>query len=287
MKNNFVKYLFIAGSIIVITGLSSELLSQTTSGKVKLAYKYPSDKAVKYLAKTTMAQVMDIEGQTMQTDVTSAFGCSVKSTGNADINVKLQITIDTLGQLTNSPMGGGGGPITAVQGKTCNVIISPEGKPVDITEAANVVYTVEGSGETNLSQSLSDFFPLLPANEVSVGDVWNYSDSIQTKSATTTMKVTDNAVNKLEGIETVDGIECAKISTQHSGVWTMSIQNQGMDISIQGPYTGTSECLLNLKEGYFMKNSNSTKMTGKLEILSMGMSMPITIESKSINEVIK
>ena len=101
------------------------------------------------------------------------------------------------------------------------------------------------------------------------------------------MKVIDNTVNKLEGVENMDGIECAKISSQHSGMWTMAVQSQGMDIIIKGPFTGTSECLFAVKEGYFVKNTSSTKMAGELELSSQGMSMPIVIEMKSVNEVKK
>lgn len=287
MKKNLVKYLLSAGFIIAFSGICFNGLSQAGGGKVKLSYNYPVGQSISYLNKSTMAQVMDIEGQSMQTDVTAEFGCTIKATGQQDNNLKLEIIVDTLGQLTNSPMGGGGGAIMSVKGKSCNIIISPQGKPLDISEAANVVYNVEGSGESNLSQSMSDLFPVLPSDPVSVGDVWNMSDSILTKSSTMTMKVTDNTVNKLEGFETVDGKECAKISTQHSGMWNMSIQSQGMDIEIKGPYTGTSECLFAVKEGYFIKNTGSSKMTGKLDIISMGMSMPIVIDSKSVNEMRK
>ena len=100
-----------------------------------------------------------------------------------------------------------------------------------------------------------------------------------------TMKTIDKSVNKVEGFEKADGIECARISRQHSGMRTMAVQSQGMDIFIKGPYTGTSECLFAVKEGYLVKLTSSTKMNGNLEITSKGMSMPIGIEMKSVSEV--
>jgi hypothetical protein len=134
---------------------------------------------------------------------------------------------------------------------------------------------------------ISDLFPLLPSKPVSIGEVWNLTDSITTQSPVMKMKVIDSTINKLEGFEKADGIECARISSQHSGMWTMAIQSQGMDIFIKGPFNGTSECLFAVKEGYFIKNTGSTKMTGELEISSQGMSMPIVIEMKSVSEVKK
>ena len=287
MKNNFVKYFILAVFAAIFSGICPYVMSQNSAGPMKLVYNYPADRAVSYLARTTMAQIIDIQGQTMQTDVVSAFGFTIKATGKQDDNLKLAITVDTLGQTTNSPMGNSGGAMAGVMGKTFNIIISPEGKAIDISEAAGLVYSIEGSGESNLSQSVSDLFPLLPSKPVSMGDVWNLTDSIATQSSVMTMKVIDNTINKLEGFEKADGIECARISSQHSGMWTMAIQSQGMDIFIKGPYTGTSECLFALKEGYFIRNTGSTKMTGELEITSQGMSMPIVIEMNSVSEVKK
>jgi hypothetical protein len=284
MKNQFTKYLISAGLIIMFSGIWTDVLSQ--GGAVKLVYNYPAGKEISYLGTSNMAQIMDIQGQTMQTDVASAFGCTVKAVGSQDNNLKLEIRIDTLGQTTNSPMGGSGGAITGIKGKTCNIIIAPDGKAVDISEAAGIVYSTEGSGESNMTQSLSDFFQVLPAKPVTTGDTWNMTDSVMVKSSAMTMKTIDNTVNKMEGFETVNGIECAKISSQHSGTMTMNVQNQGMDIYIKGPYTGTSECLFAVKEGYFIRLTSAIKMTGNLEISSpQAMTMPITIDIKSVNQV--
>lgn len=269
--------------IILITGLSDNLFSQ---GPVNLSYNYPGDRAIKYLTSTTMAQIIDIEGQVMQTDVNSAFGCTVTQTGKQDNNMIMQITIDTLGQTSAGPMGYSGGSVGNVKGKSIKVILSPNGKLIDISEAASLTYIISGSGESNLSQTVSDFFPVLPPDAVKPGDTWKLSDSTMTSSSSQTMKITDNSDNKLEGFENVNGVECAKISSTHTGVWTISIKSPEADLIIKGPYTATSECLFAIKEGYFLKNTSSTKLTGQLELTSpMVMTMPITIDMKSVTEM--
>jgi hypothetical protein len=286
MKNQFVKSLFCAGLIVMFSGICSNVLCQNTAGAVKIAYNYPADKAIRYLGTNVMTQIMDIQGQSMQVDVNSAFGCFVKSAGKQDNNLMIEIKVDTLGQTTNSPMGGSGGTIQDIKGKTFNIIISPEGKLVDISGAEALVYTLEGSGESNMSQTFSDFFPVLPSKAVTTGDTWNSTDSLTTKSAAMTMTTIDNTINKLEGFETVNGIECAKISSQHSGKISMKIQNQGNDLSIKGPFTGTSEFLFAVKEGYFIKMTSATKVNGNLEMTSpQAMTFPIVLDMKSVNEM--
>ncbi len=270
---------------MIFSGISSFLPAQNSGGPVTLQYKYPAGKAVSYLTNSTMVQIMDIQGQIMQSDVKSAFGCTVISAGSADNNLKLEVMVDTIGQTTVSPMGSAGGAVQGIKGKLCVLVIAPDGKVIDLADAAAFTYNIEGSGETNLSQTLGDYFPRLPANPVNPGDTWNLTDSVVTASASLTMKTIDTSVNKMEGSETVNGIECAKISSQHTGTMTMTVQNQGMDIFIRGPYTGTSEYLFAVNEGYLVKLTSSTKLKGNLEISSMGMEMPIGIEMNAVTEM--
>ena len=84
MKKQFVKYFISAGLIVIFSAISNYVLSQNTGGAVKLEYNYPEGKEIRYLSSGTMAMKMDIEGQTMQNDVTNAFGCTVKSAGKQD-----------------------------------------------------------------------------------------------------------------------------------------------------------------------------------------------------------
>lgn len=286
MKVKIFKTCLISGVLLLMSGFMHSLFSQASAGATNLFYNYPENKSIKYQSSTTMAQIIDIEGQVMQTDVKSAFGCTVTSAGKQDNNLILQITVDTLGQTSSGPMGYSGGSVGSVKGKSIKIILSPNGKLTDMSEASSLTYLISGSGESNLSQTVSDFFPVIPLNPVKPGDTWKLSDSTMTSSSSTTMKITDNSDNKLEEIVTVNGIECAKISSTHSGVWTMSIKSPEADLIISGPYTSTSECLFAIKEGYFLKNTASTKLRGQMELTSpMVMTMPITIDMKSVTEV--
>lgn len=281
MKNQLKKSTSLAGLILLFSSLSFSLLSQ----EVTIAYKYSADKPVSYLYTSTMVQLMDMQGQTMQTDITAAFGCSIRQAGMQGSDLVLEITADTLGQRTDSPMGGGGGPVSDIKGKNFKIVIAPTGKIVDLSGAEAVVFNIEGSGESNLAQSLYDFFPLLPEKPVKPGDTWNSTDSSTLKTALMTQTILSNTINKLEGIETIDGVECAKIVKEGTGTFSMSLQSQGMDINIKGPFSRTSDCLVSIKEGCLISQSSSMKITGNLNILSMGMEMPITMQIKDATKI--
>ena len=254
---------------------------------VNLVYNYPANQPVKYLTEGKMIQTMDIMGQSMQVNVNSVFGCTVKRiAGDMDKNLKLEIMVDTLGQTTESPMGTSGGSINDVQGKVLNIVITPQGKSVDISEAGQIVYNIEGSGESNLSETFSNFFPILPQNAVKTGDSWNSTDSIDSKTTAMSMRMIINSENKMEGTEMVGGIECVKISSVLQGTRTMDVNSQGMDLSISGPFTGTSECFFSLKDGYFIKQVTKSKLTGNIDMRAPeSMSFPIVMEISSVNEV--
>jgi hypothetical protein len=68
----------------------------------------------------------------------------------------------------------------------------------------------------------------------------------------------------------------------------MTVVNQGMDIFIKGPFSGTAEILFAVKEGYFIRQTVTTKMTGNMEITSPeAMSFPVVMDMTTVSEVKK
>jgi len=182
------------GTVIVIalfagTTASAQKKSDASSasGGVKLVYKYPEGKSFKYVTDTKIVEDMDVNGQSMLVNVAMNMACEIKAAGKQDENLKLVIKIDSMSQMVESPQGSGGGSINDVKGKEFNIIISPQGKAIDISEASKITYTVEGSGETNLSQTFSYYFPVFPAGEIKQGDTWTTNDTLNSKTPSSSM----------------------------------------------------------------------------------------------------
>lgn len=282
------------GTVIIITLFTgTNLFSQKKSdeslkkGGVILKYNYPEGKTFKYVTDTKIVQDMDINGQSMLVNISMNMGCEVKATGKQDENLKLEIKIDSMAQNVESPQGTVGGPINDVKGKLFNIIISPMGKVIDINEAAKITYTIEGGSENNLSQTFSNYFPSLPASEVKPGDTWTTNDTINSKSPSNTLWMSVESIFKFDGIESVNGIDCARISATQSGTRKMTTQSQGMDIHITGPYTGTQILFFAVKEGYLVKESVTSKMTGNIEMPDQGMTFPEVMTINSGKEIAK
>ncbi len=289
MKKIIRKAYILPGVALIACVISLPALCQrNTSDAIKMAYSYPSDKQVKYMSTSKVVQNMDVNGQTMQTNVRSALGCRIRSLGVDKNNLRLEITVDTLGQTVDTPMGVTGGAVKEVKGKLFNLIISPQGKEVDISGAESVTYLSEDGITNNLSQSFSNFFPDMPENKVKPGFAWTSNDSITEKSPSMTMKMKIKSENKFDGFENIDGRNLAKITSNLSGTRDMKTQSQGMNILIYGPFKGTLELYFDQDAGYFIKQSMTTTMTGTIEVSTPdSMTFPVVMDISSVTEVVK
>jgi hypothetical protein len=293
MKNLNIRNSVITCLAVILSGICSLGLSQKKSdasvqkGGINLEYKYSADKNVKYLSDTKIVQDMDINGQSMLVNISMSLGCEVKSAGKQGENLNLEIKIDTMAQNVESPQGSAGGPVNDVKGKVFNIIISPSGKIIDLSGASKVVYTIEGSGESNMNQSFLSYFPVLPKNSVQPGDTWTTNDTIDSKSQSNSVWMPVAAAFKYEGLEKINGIDCAKITATLTGTRKMTTQSQGMEIHTSGPFTGTQTLFFAVNEGYFVKQTVVSKMTGNIEIPDQNMSFPVVMTITSTNEIVK
>jgi len=295
IKFSFSVKFLICFILMVLPILSVITLPQDKAGNtqmlppVSLRYNYPVSKDIKYLNTTKVLQTMDINGQSMDVNVNGVFGCTIKAAGLVGNDLKLEVVVDTLVQSTDSPMGSSGGPVTDINGKSFSIILAPNGKTIDFTEAEKIVYNIEGTGESNLTTTFDNFFPVLPANPVKAGDTWNATDTLkmQTKSMRGTTVV--NSVTTLDSLYVEEGVEWARVKSSLTGTEDITVQNQGMDIKMTGPYEGSVIVLFDVKQGYFVKQTGITKMTGNMEITQPDvMKFPVvltrTYTSEMLNE---
>jgi hypothetical protein len=288
MKNLLVTGFILILSVLFSVGYSQRKTDQSViKGGTKLQYNYPIGKTFKYLTDSKVVEDMDVDGQSMQVNVATTLACEVKALAKQAENLKLEIKIDSLKQSVESPQGNAGGSVNDLKGKVFNMVISPAGKAVDLTEAAAIVFTIEGGGAENLSQSFLTYFPVLPKGEVNPGDTWTTNDTIDTKSAGNSTWMPVHAEYKYEVVENIDGIDCAKITASLSGTRKMSTQSQGMDIKTSGPFTGTQTLFFAIKDGYLVKESATSKLTGKIEIPDQNMTFPVVMTITSTQQIVK
>jgi hypothetical protein len=276
-----------ATTMIIAMSMNCVVYSQDNPASVKLFYNYPTDHTVKYLSNSKIVEDMDINGQSMKVNVTNVLGCTIKAAGMQENNTRLEITIDTLDQTIDVMGGISGGPVKEVIGKTFSMIVSPEGKEMDLSGAEQVTFVSGNGNNSNAGQFFDDFFPDIPAGPISPGFTWSSSDSSISTTSSMTRKELVKSESKFEGFEKVGEINCAKITFIISGTQEMKTQSQGMDIKTYGPFTGKGELYFAPAEGYFIKQVVSTRLQGTLEMESEGAAFPLVMDMNSVNEIQK
>jgi hypothetical protein len=262
-------------------------LNANSQGKVKFEYGFKKA-PVSYVSSTNAVQSMDFSGMSMQVNVTMVLGTTVTAAVAEGESLKLKVMIDSMLQSIETPQGNVGGNIADVKGKSFAMVLSTSGKETDLTEAQKITYSADGNSQVELAQTFSNFFPDLPKNPVAPGESWTSRDTLKNKfsSASNTDIIESN--NKFEGFETVDGIECAKITSIVKGSRQQNAQTMGMDIVTTGDFTGTEELYFNIKDGYLVKQVSNSKMNGTIEISGpQSMTAPLTMDMTSTTKIKK
>jgi hypothetical protein len=248
---------------------------------VSLEYKMPAGRALTYQTNQEEAQVMDVMGQTMDTHTTTTATFSFKSKGLKDKNLLLASTVDDMAMEIGSSMQGNMSPdVSSIKGKSFDMVLSPLGEEVDVTGAEALTFSVEGETR-NLANGFKVFFPDLPGKPVKIGDSWPATSSIEEKMTSMTIRIEGQYVHTLEGFETVDGMECAKISSQVTGTINGSGSQMGQDMAFAGTSKGKDTWYFAVKEGIFVKALSESTSEVSIDVPAAGVTIPMTMTSKS------
>ncbi len=246
-----------------------------------LEYKMPAGRALTYQDKTESTEVMEVMGQSMDTQSTNTSSVTFKSKGLKDKNFLLGVTIDDMVSTVASSAQGDMSPdLSSVKGKSFDMIVSPLGAEVDVAGAEAITYEFGGSTR-NLATGFKMFFPDMPGKPIKVGDTWPSTDGNDEKIGEMTLRIDLKSVHTLEGFETIDGLECARISSTVTGTITGSGSQQGMDLTLAGTTKGKNLWYFAVKEGIYIKATSESTTEMSIDVPAAGMTIPSTSTSKT------
>ena len=241
----------------------------------------PAGRTLTYQGKSEETQVMEVMGQSMDTHSTNSSTVTFKSKGPKDKNLLLGVTIDEMAaSLTSSAAGDMSPDLSSLKGKTFDMVLSPLGSEVDVAAAEAIKYDYAGATR-NISSGFKMFFPDLPDKPVKVGDTWPSNAGVDEDMGEMKMRMDFKNVCTLEGFETVDGMECARVSTAVTGTLTGSGSQQGMDMTFAGTAKGKETWYFAIKEGLFIKSTSETTTEMSIDVPAAGMTIPATATAKS------
>ena len=254
---------------------------------VVLQYRMPEGQVLKYDSWGETFQTSDVMGQTIETDISSSSVFTVKSNGQEENNHQLTITIDGMSLKIQSTQGELEPDMSTVIGKSFDMVLSSLGKEVELIGADAIEYDLGPEGTKNISSGFQDIFPNLADRPVKIGDTWPDESTITDKSDSGETIIYFSGINTVVGFETIDGMECIKVTAEGTGTIESKGEQQGMELVTTGEIKGTVIWFFAYKEGIFIKQINEGTVEGTVDVPSQGLQIPFSREMTSEIKLVK
>jgi len=252
-----------------------------------LQYRMAENQALKYQLTIEQTQDVEVMGQQMKTETKGEIAFIVKSKGQKENNQQLGITIDSMKIKINSPQGELTPDMTTVEGKSFDMIMSGLGKELDLSGAESIQYDLGQAGKRDVASNFQAIFPDLADKHVKIGDTWTSEDTITEKVGSGEIKISLESLNTLAGFETVNGLECAKITAKIAGTLEGGGEQMGAELAFKGEIEGSETWYFAYKEGYFVSQKADVSTKGSISVrgpqeMSIPMAQNMRIETKLI-----
>jgi hypothetical protein len=203
----------------------------------------------------------------------------------AEIPIHLSIYIDTMWVYLKTPMQEINGDMKEAIGKTIHMKLTSSGVESDFSEAESIGYFL-GPEKRNLGSEFMGFFTNLPGTPVKPQESWSYPDTLSEKEGSNILTLCSENNATLEGYETINGKECARIRISYTGTIVGEVSMQGINTKTTG-VSGTDITWFAYKEGLLIKTlsagtaTTTTKTSGARE-----MTIPGTREYQKVIELV-
>ncbi len=250
------------------------------AASVVLEYKMPAGRALTYQVKSEEAQLIEVMGQTVDTTSATVSNVTMKAKGKKEKDLLVAVTVDDISVSVTGSQGDMSPDMSSIKGKSFDMVLSPLGNEVDVSGAEALAYTMEGEVR-NLSSGFKNFFPDLPGKAVKIGDTWPASASVEEKTTSMSFRIDYQYVHTLDGIELIDGVECARVVSQVTGTISGSGNQMGQDMTFAGTSKGKDTWFFAIKDGTYVKAASESTSEVSIDVPAAGMSIPMTMTSKS------
>lgn len=250
-----------------------------------LNYRLDPDQVWNYQINSTENTNMEQMGQTIDVQSNSMLKYTVKGNGlNEQKNFQSTFTIDTIDVISKAMGQERNVDLSPFVGKSFGLTFSPKGDELEFSGVDTIVVDLgmTQGGKQTPRNYFRTIFPDLPEKPIKIGETWTDKDTMAVNQSGMKINVNTDGKNTLEGFETVDGVECLKISSKTKGIMDGAGQTMGMDMNFEGDIEGKSTWYFAYKKGAFVKVEGESFMEGTIVISGpTNMTMPISVESKS------
>lgn len=231
---------------------------------------------------------VELMGQVNESVTNKSYVFTVESKGMEGENHRLGITIESLSASMKNVQGEFTADTEGVTGESFDMIVSHLGDEVDLSGAKSIEYGIGPLGERSIESDFQAAFADLAGKPVKVGESWSSADSISIDQGNASIVVLSQSVNTLDGYETVEGLECARVAVEVTGTLSGEGEQMGAPLVFDGTLSGTETWYFAYKEGYLVKWSSEV-LSDIMVTVKAGqeMKVPVTGIAKIETHLIK
>ena len=264
-------------SMVALLGCAGKKMAFKTRDGVILQYRMAEGKAVVYEKTEASTQSMKMMGQAMETSTNKTMAFTALPKAPADGTNNLAITIDAMEAGLDTPQGKFTADTEPAIGETFNMMLSAHGKEMGLDEADGIEYSLGMAGTRSVRSEFEAFFPDLPEERVKVWDTWTTQDTINVSDSGMDVRIISENLNVLEGYETVNGRECAKVTVDVTGSVTGEGMQGGANLEFKGDMAGKETWYFDYAAGLFIKSESDISITASVNITGpQEMTIPVS-----------
>jgi len=255
-----------------------------------LQYDIEQGQALNYKGSSESTNSMEMMGQSMKTTSNTSAEYVIKGEGmDEQNNIKTQVIINDLSINTNSPQGPISPDTSVLKGKSFGITFSPKGKETEFTGIDDLPKISMGQPNAPAQSAktyFSNLLPELPPDNFKIGDTWTTPIDNTRKQGPIELTIKGETVSVLDGLETIEGMECVRIKGDTKSTVQGTGDMMGQEIKITGETKASSTWYFAYKKGIFVRESLEENSNMKINLGSMG-EMPQTTEKKTTIELVK
>jgi hypothetical protein len=274
----------IAAASVSLTGCAKKAPWGSIEEGLILEYKMPEGSTFGYEISQIAEQEFEMMGQPTTMEFDKSYVITLLSRGLKQGNHDLGITIESMDAGMSSPQGDFPADVSGVAGKSFDLTLSPLGKEMQLAGADAIEYGLGMAGSRSVTPDFQSMFPDLPGRPVKAGDTWTSADSLNVKDSGSDILIATSSVHTLDGIETINGMECARIKTDVTGTVTREGSQMGATLAFSGTGEGAEVWYFAYEEGLFAKLNTDLSLTSTITVsgtqeMTIPMSQRMTTET--------
>lgn len=256
-----------------------------------MIYKLNNNQIWKYQSTTKQTTSQEVMGQTMEFTTNIATKYSIQGAGlDEQKNLVTKVKMDTISYVSSSVQGENKLDLSAIIGKDFGMTFTPKGKKVTFSNPDSVTIDVGQmmGGKQDVERFYRNLVPRLAEKPVKIGDNWTVTEDDVVPQGGLNINIHHETQHTLEGFETIDDVECMKITAKTTGTLDGSGKQMGMDVVLEGDLEGKTTWYFAYQKGMFVQSKSEIFMEGTAAVSGQtNMTIPITQETKSEAKLVK